>query len=203
MPSGGSTCSTELTIEPPSLKIDNRQFRSKPYPSVCPRCPFPYHIPEAALLPTLDWDGMSFSFKDINYRFHIAAGTETAPLAGLRLRSHRCRSSVFPETTAGKSSKRLSAGTCKRYPTPRIQPGEKMPESVMEQIVSELRANAAQYYPGREAPRNVRVVGHTPKADHYIYDMVIDFADGGERVAAKVYRPNRCGPKGAHAMARQ
>jgi hypothetical protein len=73
----------------------------------------------------------------------------------------------------------------------------------MEQIVSELRANGAQYYSGRGVPRNVRVVGHTPKSDHYIYDMVVDFEDGSERVAAKVYRPNRCGPKGAHAMARQ
>lgn len=78
-----------------------------------------------------------------------------------------------------------------------------MPESVMEQIVSELRAHGEQYYPGREAPRNVRVVGHTPKADHYIYDMVVDFNDGSERVAAKVYRANRCGPKGAQGMARQ
>jgi hypothetical protein len=73
----------------------------------------------------------------------------------------------------------------------------------MEQIVSELRANGEKYYPGREAPRNVRVVGHTPKADHYIYDMVVDFNDGSERVAAKVYRANRCGPKGAQGMARQ
>ena len=78
-----------------------------------------------------------------------------------------------------------------------------MPESVMEQIVSELRANGGNYYSGRGTPRNVRVVGHTPKADHYIYDMVIDFEDGSERVTAKVYRPNRCGQKGAHGMAKQ
>src|SRR5512146_485863 len=78
-----------------------------------------------------------------------------------------------------------------------------MPESVMEQIVSELRTEGGNYYPGRGTPRNVRVVGHTPKADHYIYDMVIDFADGNERVAAKVYRANRCGPKGAQGLARQ
>ncbi|MGE5204210.1 MAG: hypothetical protein ACM3PW_01255 [Chlamydiota bacterium] len=78
-----------------------------------------------------------------------------------------------------------------------------MPESVMEQIVLELGANAGKYYPGRDAACNVRVVGHTPKPDHYIYDMVIDFAEGSERVAAKVYRPNRCGPKGPHGMARQ
>lgn len=78
-----------------------------------------------------------------------------------------------------------------------------MPESVMEQIVTDLHAKAGEYYPGRSAPRNVRVVGHTPKPDHYIYDMVIDFAEGSERVAAKIYRTNRCGPKGAQGMARQ
>ena len=78
-----------------------------------------------------------------------------------------------------------------------------MPESVMEQIVSELRTNGAQYYPERGEPRNVRVVGHTPKSDHYIYDMVIDFAEGSERVSAKVYRSNRCGPRGAQSMAKQ
>jgi len=78
-----------------------------------------------------------------------------------------------------------------------------MPESVMDQIVSELRANGGQYYPERGTPRSVRVVGHTPKPDHYIYDMVIDFADGSERVAAKVYRANRCGTKTAHGMAKQ
>ncbi len=77
-----------------------------------------------------------------------------------------------------------------------------MPESVMEQIVAELRAHTGKYYPGREVARNVRVVGHTPKTDHYIYDMVIDFPEGGERVAAKVYRANRCGPRGAQGMAR-
>ena len=76
-----------------------------------------------------------------------------------------------------------------------------MPESVMDQIVSELRENGETYYPGRGGPRNVRVVGHTPKTDHYIYDLVLDFNDGGERIAAKIYRPNKCGPKGAKGMA--
>jgi hypothetical protein len=66
-----------------------------------------------------------------------------------------------------------------------------MAESVMDQVVANLRENAARYYPSRSDLRNVRVVGHTPKNDHYIYDIVIDFANGSERIAAKVYRSNR------------
>jgi hypothetical protein len=33
-----------------------------------------------------------------------------------------------------------------------------------------------------------RVVGHTPKPDHYIYEIVLDFAHDSERVNAKIYR---------------
>jgi len=58
----------------------------------------------------------------------------------------------------------------------------------MDQIVSELKQNGQSFYPDRSELKNVRIVGHTPKADHYIYDVVMDFADGGERLAAKVYR---------------
>jgi hypothetical protein len=76
-----------------------------------------------------------------------------------------------------------------------------MAESVIEQIVSELRRTGATHYPDRGELRNVRVVGHTPKNDHYIYDIVIDFADGCERLAAKVYRANKCGAQGARGMA--
>lgn len=71
----------------------------------------------------------------------------------------------------------------------------------MDQIVAELRRSAAAYYPGRQELKNVRVVGHTPKTDHYIYDIVVDFADGSERVAAKVYRASKCGAQGARNMA--
>jgi hypothetical protein len=78
-----------------------------------------------------------------------------------------------------------------------------MPEHVMDQIVAELKNSAREYYPERGELRNVRIVGHTPKNDHYIYDTVVDFTDGSERLAAKVYRPNRCGPQGARALARQ
>jgi hypothetical protein len=66
-----------------------------------------------------------------------------------------------------------------------------MAESVMDQVVANLRENAARYYPSRSDLRNVRVVGHTPKHDHYIYDIVIDFANGSERVGAKVYRSGK------------
>jgi hypothetical protein len=78
-----------------------------------------------------------------------------------------------------------------------------MSENVMDQIVAELKRNAAEYYPGHNELRNVRVVGHTPKADHYIYDIVIDFADDSERISAKVYRAAKCGPQGAKTLARQ
>lgn len=76
-----------------------------------------------------------------------------------------------------------------------------MPETVMDQIVSELKRAGSNYYPQRGELRNVRVVGHTPKNDHYIYDIVIDFADGSERLAAKVYRASKCGQQGARTMA--
>jgi hypothetical protein len=71
----------------------------------------------------------------------------------------------------------------------------------MDQIVAALRQDGATLYPGHSELRNVRVVGHTPKTDHYIYDIVIDFADGSERVAAKVYRASKSGANTAHTMA--
>ena len=77
-----------------------------------------------------------------------------------------------------------------------------MAENVMDQIVAELRRSATQHYPQHPELKNVRVVGHTPKSDHYIYDIVIDFADASERLAAKVYRASKCGAQGARQMAR-
>src|SRR5213082_1886061 len=68
-----------------------------------------------------------------------------------------------------------------------------MSENVIEQISSELRRTVAELYPNHGELKNVRLVGHTPKPEHYIYDVVIDFADGSERVAAKVYRNGRGG----------
>jgi len=76
-----------------------------------------------------------------------------------------------------------------------------MPESVMDLIVADLKKSGPSYYPQHGELRNVRVVGHTPKTDHYIYDIVIDFADGSERLAAKVYRGAKLGQQGARTMA--
>jgi hypothetical protein len=76
-----------------------------------------------------------------------------------------------------------------------------MADTVMEQIVSELKRAGTEHYPQHGELRNVRVVGHTPKSDHYIYDIVMDFACGSERLAAKVYRGSKCGSQGARGMA--
>src|SRR5438270_12678340 len=77
-----------------------------------------------------------------------------------------------------------------------------MAENVIDQIVAGLRTIVPGTYPERGELRNVRVVGHTPKTDHYIYDVVADFAQGSERIAAKVYRGSKCGAGGAVKMAR-
>ena len=72
-----------------------------------------------------------------------------------------------------------------------------MAENIIEQIVAGLRATIPSIYPQHGELRNVRVVGHTPKTDHYIYDIVIDFAAASERVAAKIYRGSKVGAAGA------
>ena len=77
-----------------------------------------------------------------------------------------------------------------------------MPETVLEQILADLRNNAAKYYPKHGEVKNVRVVGHTPKSDHFIYDASIEFGEASERVAIKVYRSGKCGGN-AKGVARQ
>ena len=71
----------------------------------------------------------------------------------------------------------------------------------MEQIISELNQNGRNFYPQSGELKSVRVVGHTPKSDHYIYDIVMDFADSSERLAAKIYRASKCGAPGARGLA--
>ncbi len=78
-----------------------------------------------------------------------------------------------------------------------------MSDNAMEQIVSALRLDGASMYPQRNEMRNVRIVGHTPKHDHYIYDAIMEFADGGERVAIKVFRAHKCGVQGTKSLAAQ
>ena len=77
-----------------------------------------------------------------------------------------------------------------------------MPETVLDQIIVGLRDRAAELYPNRGGLKNIRVVGHTPKNDHFIYDVCADFPEGSERIAIKIYRANKCGGN-AKAVARQ
>src|ERR1700761_6211222 len=66
-----------------------------------------------------------------------------------------------------------------------------MAENTLEQIVEELRSSGSKYFPQQSEVKAVRVVGHTPKPDHYTYEIVVDFMSGGERVNAKLYQGKR------------
>lgn len=77
-----------------------------------------------------------------------------------------------------------------------------MAETVLDQILDDLRSQAVTHYPQRGEFKNLRVVGHTPKNDYFIYDVCIDFAVGSERVAIKIYRPGKC-TGNAKSVARQ
>src|SRR5207248_9805842 len=68
-----------------------------------------------------------------------------------------------------------------------------MAENVMDHIVADLRTSAAKHFPDNGELKNVRIVGHTPKTDHFIYDVVVDFETRSERLAAKVYRASKSG----------
>src|ERR1700694_1015449 len=68
-----------------------------------------------------------------------------------------------------------------------------MSETAWDQILVELQRDAAVHYPQRGELKNLRVVGHTPKNDHFIYDVCADFPDGMERLAIKIYRSSKSG----------
>jgi len=77
-----------------------------------------------------------------------------------------------------------------------------MPDNVVDRIVADLRAKAQEYFPGQGETRNVRVVGHTPKIDHFIHEIVVDFDGGSVRLAAKVYRGAKAGTSKAISAAK-
>lgn len=68
-----------------------------------------------------------------------------------------------------------------------------MPETVLDQILTQLKTIAAHEYPHHGELKDLRLVGHTPKNGHFIYDLCADFAEGSERLAAKVYRTGKGG----------
>lgn len=75
-----------------------------------------------------------------------------------------------------------------------------MADNTLDQIVDDLRSSGSKYFPQHSEVKAVRVVGHTPKPDHYTYEIVVDFNDSSERVNAKLYR-GKSGTKGAHELA--
>jgi hypothetical protein len=77
-----------------------------------------------------------------------------------------------------------------------------MAENTLEQIVDELRSSGSKYFAQHSDVKAVRVVGHTPKPDHYTYEIVVDFVSGGERVNAKLYR-GKAGAKACQELARK
>jgi hypothetical protein len=77
-----------------------------------------------------------------------------------------------------------------------------MADNVAEQIVENLEESGIKYFPEHSELKAVRVVGRTPKLDHYIYEIVLEFAGGSNRVSAKVYRAGKCGSHTPQELAR-
>src|SRR5579864_8156720 len=81
--------------------------------------------------------------------------------------------------------------------------GDGMADSTLDQIVDDLRSSGSRYFPQHAEVKGVRVVGHTPKPDHYTYEIVVDFLDGSERVNAKLYRGKSAGRSPQEAALRE
>jgi hypothetical protein len=75
-----------------------------------------------------------------------------------------------------------------------------MADNTLDHIVDDLRSSGSKYFPQHSEVKAVRVVGHTPKPDHYTYEIVVDFIDASERVNAKLYR-GKTGAKGPQELA--
>jgi len=76
-----------------------------------------------------------------------------------------------------------------------------MSDTVLDQIVDSLRNSGTSFFPEHSELKATRVVGHTPKADHYTHEIVLDFDDGSERVNAKIYRLGKTGSQSARDLA--
>jgi hypothetical protein len=63
-----------------------------------------------------------------------------------------------------------------------------MADNTLDSIVDHLRNAGRNYFPQHLEVKSARVVGHTPKPDHYTYEIVLDFPQISERVNAKIYR---------------
>src|SRR6185437_11769349 len=137
MPSGGSICSTELRIDDfpiddelrpspcvnllsPGFQIVDpqsfhRQFRNKPCPSACPRCPFPCHMPEGGRLRFGRQVALSCSFKEINCCFSCPAWKRNCTTTVV-VNTAATQTPVVPGVRQAHPASGLSAGTCKQLP---------------------------------------------------------------------------------------
>ena len=79
--------------------------------------------------------------------------------------------------------------------------GARMSDTGMEQIAAEIRLKGSEWYPQHGEVRAVRIVGRTPKPDHYNHDLAVEFAHGSERLAAKLYRAAKSGEAAARRVA--
>lgn len=77
-----------------------------------------------------------------------------------------------------------------------------MADNTLDRIVDDLRSSGSQYFPQSPEVQAVRVVGHTPKPDHYTYEIVVDFANASERVNAKLYR-GKAGSRAPQELAKK
>jgi hypothetical protein len=80
--------------------------------------------------------------------------------------------------------------------------GVPMSDTVLDHIVDGLRSSATGLFPEHPELKAVRVVGHTPKPDHYTYEIVLGFADVSERVSAKIYRVGKSGVQPSRELAK-
>jgi len=78
-----------------------------------------------------------------------------------------------------------------------------MAENVIDQIVAQLRQSATRDYPGHGELRAVRRWWGTHRSRTTTFTTSWwTFAEVSERIAAKVYRPSKCGANGARNLAR-
>src|SRR6516165_2809548 len=81
--------------------------------------------------------------------------------------------------------------------------GASMAESVLDPIVDSLRDSGTRFFPEHSELKAARVVGHTPKSDHYTYEVVLDFAHVSERLSAKIYRASKGGSQSGSDLAKR
>jgi hypothetical protein len=68
-----------------------------------------------------------------------------------------------------------------------------MKDDGIDQIAAEIKIRSREWYPERCEATAIRIVGRTPKGDHHIYDLAVEFAQGSERLAVKLYRAGKSG----------